>query len=150
MIVLGIDSSCDDTAAAVVADGRTTLSSVVHSQIPLHRPHGGVVPELASREHLRNIGPVVRESLKRAEVSLEKIEGIAVTVGPGLIGSLLVGLYYAKAVSYCRDIPIVGVNHLEGHILSIFLEDSAPEFPFVAMTVSGGHTNIYLVKGFGE
>jgi len=150
LIVLGIDSSCDDTAAAVVADGRTTLSSVVHSQIPLHRPHGGVVPELASREHLRNIGPVIRESLKRAEVSLEKIEGIAVTVGPGLIGSLLVGLYYAKAVSYCRDIPIVGVNHLEGHILSIFLEDSAPEFPFVAMTVSGGHTNIYLVKGFGE
>lgn len=150
MIVLGIDSSCDDTAAAVVADGRTALSNVVNSQIPLHRPHGGVVPELASREHLRNIGPVVRESLRRARVSLENIEGIAVTVGPGLIGSLLVGLYYAKALSYCRAIPLVGVNHLEGHILSIFLEDTVPEFPFAAMTASGGHTNIYLVKGVGE
>ncbi len=150
LIVLGIDSSCDDTAAAVVADGKIALSSVVHSQIALHRPHGGVVPELASREHLRNIGPVVRESLSQAGVSLKKIEGIAVTVGPGLIGSLLVGLYYAKAISFSLGIPMVGVNHLEGHILSIFLEDSVPEFPFVAMTVSGGHTNIYMVKNVGQ
>jgi N6-L-threonylcarbamoyladenine synthase len=150
LLILGIDSSCDDTSAAVVADGRHALSNVVHSQVRLHRPHGGVVPELASREHLKNIGPVVREALKNAGAGLKDIEGVAVTVGPGLIGSLLVGLYYAKSLAYCREIPLLGVNHLEGHILSIFLEERLPEFPFVALTVSGGHTSIYMVEDYGR
>ncbi|RLB43946.1 MAG: tRNA (adenosine(37)-N6)-threonylcarbamoyltransferase complex transferase subunit TsaD [Deltaproteobacteria bacterium] len=150
MYVLGIDTSCDDTSAAIVKDGRQALCSVVHSQIKLHHPHGGVVPELASREHIRNILPVVQQSLKKANMDLNEINGLAVTVGPGLIGSLLVGLYYTKALSYAAGIPYVGVNHLEGHILSIFLEDSPPPFPFVCLTVSGGHTNLYHVLDFGQ
>lgn len=150
MFVLGIDTSCDDTSASVVRDGRYALSNVVHSQIELHHPYGGVVPELASRAHLRNITPVVSESLSRAKVTLEDLDGIAVTVGPGLIGSLLVGLCYAKAISYVKNIPFVGINHLEGHILSIFLEEKAPDFPFIALTVSGGHTCLYAVYDFGK
>ncbi len=150
MYVLGIDTSCDDTSAAVVKDGHTALSNVVHSQIKLHHPHGGVVPELASREHIRNIFPVVQEALKKADLDLKDIDGLAVTVGPGLIGSLLVGLYYVKGLSYATHIPFTGVNHLEGHILSIFLEDNAPPFPFLCLTVSGGHTNLYHVLGFGN
>ncbi len=150
MFVLGIDTSCDDTSASVVRDGRYALSNVVHSQIALHHPYGGVVPELASRAHLRNITPVVSESLSRAKVTLEDLDGIAVTVGPGLIGSLLVGLCYAKAISYVKNIPFVGINHLEGHILSIFLEEKAPDFPFIALTVSGGHTCLYAVYDFGK
>ncbi|RLC26266.1 MAG: tRNA (adenosine(37)-N6)-threonylcarbamoyltransferase complex transferase subunit TsaD [Deltaproteobacteria bacterium] len=150
MMILGIDTSCDDTSAGVVADGRRVLSSVVHSQVRLHHPHGGVVPELASREHLKNILPVVREALDRARVRAKELDGIAVTVGPGLVGSLLVGLYYAKCLAYAHKIPLVGVNHLEGHILSIFLEEDAPPFPFVALTVSGGHTSLYDVRGYGR
>jgi len=150
MHILGIDTSCDDTSAAVVAGGRQALSNVVQSQIRLHHPYGGVVPELASREHLRNMVPVVREALSRAGCTLDDIDGIAVTIGPGLIGSLLVGLYYAKALSYVQEIPLIAINHLEGHILSIFLEERIPPFPFVALTVSGGHTTLYLVQGFGE
>lgn len=150
MILLGIDTSCDDTSAAVVEDGHRPLSSVVNSQIQLHHPYGGVVPELASREHLRNIMPVVDEALHSASVSLEALDGIAVTVGPGLVGALLVGLYYAKGLALAHDLPLVGVNHLEGHILSIFLEKDAPRFPFVALTVSGGHTTIYHVQGYGR
>ena len=150
MITLGIDTSCDDTSAALVADGRTALSNVVHSQIRLHHPYGGVVPELASREHLRNIVDVVDESFSRAGVSPKDVDGIGVTIGPGLIGSLLVGLYYAKGLSSVLGLPLVGVNHLEGHILSVFLEEEAPDFPFVALTVSGGHTSLYLVEGFGR
>ena len=150
MNILGIDTSCDDTSAAVVADGRLVLSNTVNSQIKLHHPYGGVVPELASREHIRNIVPVVNEALSAARLEGKDLDGIAVTVGPGLIGSLLVGLYYAKGLAYVNQIPLVGVNHLEGHILSIFLEDSAPPFPFVALTVSGGHTSLYHVKGFGD
>ncbi len=150
MNVLGIDTSCDDTSAAVVADGGTVLSNVVHTQVKLHHPYGGVVPELASREHIRYIVPVVAEALSRARHGFEDLDGIAVTVGPGLIGSLLVGLYYAKALAYVHQTPLVGVNHLEGHILSIFLEQDAPPFPFVALTVSGGHTSLYHVKGFGR
>ena len=150
MLVLGIDTSCDDTSASVVKDGRCALSNVVHSQIELHHPHGGVVPELASRAHLRNIVPVVSEALSKAGVSLDEIDGIAVTIGPGLIGSLLVGLYYVKAISYTRKIPFVGINHLEGHILSIFLEERVPDFPFIALTVSGGHTCLYSVSDFGK
>ncbi|UCF56096.1 MAG: tRNA (adenosine(37)-N6)-threonylcarbamoyltransferase complex transferase subunit TsaD [Deltaproteobacteria bacterium] len=150
MNILGIDTSCDDTSAAVVADGHLVLSNTVNSQIKLHHPYGGVVPELASREHIRNIVPVVNEALSKAKLEIEDLDGIAVTVGPGLIGSLLVGLYYAKGLAYVNQIPLVGVNHLEGHILSIFLEEDVPQFPFVALTVSGGHTSLYHVKGFGD
>ena len=150
MYILGIDTSCDDTSAAVVADGRQALSNVIHSQIELHHPYGGVVPELASREHLRNMVPVVQEALSRAELTLDQLDGIAVTMGPGLVGSLLVGLYYAKALSYVHQKPLAAINHLEGHILSIFLEEQNPPFPFVALTVSGGHTTLYYVKGFGK
>jgi N6-L-threonylcarbamoyladenine synthase len=150
MNILGIDTSCDDTSAAVINEERVVLSNVVNSQVGLHHPYGGVVPELASREHVRNIVPVVNEAMSGANLALEELDGIAVTVGPGLIGSLLVGLYYAKALAFVRHIPMVGVNHLEGHILSVLLEDSAPEFPFVALTVSGGHTSLFHVKGMGE
>jgi N6-L-threonylcarbamoyladenine synthase len=150
MNILGIDTSCDDTSAAVVADGERVLSSVIHSQVKLHHPYGGVVPELASREHLRNIVPVVERALSMAHVGLTDIDGIAVTVGPGLIGSLLVGLYYAKALAFVHRIPLMAVNHLEGHVLSIFLEENVPSFPFVSLTVSGGHTSLYFVRGFGR
>ena len=150
MKILGIDTSCDDTSAAVVDGGKQVLSSIVHSQIKLHHPYGGVVPELASREHVRNIVPVVDRALTAADTESKDLDGIAVTVGPGLIGSLLVGLYYAKALAYVHNIPMIGVNHLEGHILSVFLEDNPPDFPFVALTVSGGHTSLYHVKGFGH
>ena len=150
MNVLGIDTSCDDTAASVVVDGKQVLSNIVNSQVKLHHPYGGVVPELASREHLRNIVPVVGEALASARLDIRDLHGIAVTIGPGLIGSLLVGLYYAKALAYVKDIPWVGINHLEGHILSIFLEQETPSFPFVALTVSGGHTSLYYVEGFGR
>lgn len=150
MNVLGIDTSCDDTSAAVVLDGRRVLSSVVHSQINLHHSYGGVVPELASREHLGNIVSVVDEALAKAKMSIKDLDGVAVTVGPGLIGSLLVGLYYAKALAYVQKIPLVGINHLEGHILSVFLEDDIPPFPLVVLTVSGGHTCLFHVKDFGH
>ena len=150
MIILGIDTSCDDTSAGVVVGGTRVLSNVVHSQVKLHHPHGGVVPELASREHLKNIMPVVQAALQEADVRMSDLDGIAVTVGPGLVGSLLVGLYYAKSLSYVHDIPLAAINHLEGHILSIFLEEEVPSFPFVALTVSGGHTSLYHVKGYGS
>jgi N6-L-threonylcarbamoyladenine synthase len=150
MKILGIDTSCDDTSAAIVVDGSVTLSNVVHSQVGLHHPYGGVVPELASREHLRNIVDVVDEAFKRAAMEQKELDGIAVTIGPGLIGSLLVGLYYAKGLSYVLGVPLIGVNHLEGHILSVFLEEEVPAFPFVALTVSGGHTSLYHVAGFGR
>jgi len=150
MLVLGIESSCDETAAAVVSDGRFLLSNVVASQIDVHSKYGGVVPEIASRKHIEAIVPVILQALDVAQVTLNDIEGIAVTMGPGLIGSLLVGLSVAKAIAFARDIPFVGVNHLEGHVASIFLTEEKVEFPFVALVVSGGHTVIYLVKGFED
>jgi len=150
MIVLGIDTSCDDTSAGIVADGIQTLANVIHSQVAVHHPHGGVVPELASREHVRNIVPVVDEALKHAGVGKGDLDGVAVTVGPGLVGALLVGLYYAKGLAYVLDKPLIAVNHLEAHILSIFLEAEHPPFPFVALTVSGGHTSLYFVEDFGR
>ena len=119
MLVLGIESSCDETAAAVVKDGREILSSVISSQIDIHREFGGVVPELASREHLVKIEPVVKEALAKAGIELENIDAIAVTNGPGLIGSLLVGVCYAKALAFALDKPFVGVNHIEGHVFSV-------------------------------
>ncbi|MCG6878727.1 MAG: tRNA (adenosine(37)-N6)-threonylcarbamoyltransferase complex transferase subunit TsaD [Deltaproteobacteria bacterium] len=150
MIFLGIDTSCDDTSAGIVADGKQTLANVIHSQVKLHHPHGGVVPELASREHVRNIVPVVDEALRHADLHMADLDGIAVTVGPGLVGALLVGLYYAKGLTYVLKKPLVAVNHLEAHILSVFLETEYPSFPFVALTVSGGHTSLYHVEDFGR
>jgi N6-L-threonylcarbamoyladenine synthase len=149
MIALGIDTSCDDTSAAVVSDRDGILSNVVNSQVRLHHPYGGVVPELASREHIRNIVPVVDRALEDADLDADRLDAVAVTVGPGLIGSLLVGLHYARGFAWVRGLPVVGVNHLEGHVLSILLEDEAPPFPFVALTVSGGHTSLYRVAAAG-
>jgi N6-L-threonylcarbamoyladenine synthase len=150
MIILGIDTSCDDTCAAIVEDGKRVLSNIVSSQVTIHHKYGGVVPELASREHISNIIHVVGEALDCAGVKGKELDAIAVTSGPGLVGALLVGIYFAKAFSFVHHIPLVGVNHLEGHILSIFLEERPPSFPFIALTVSGGHTNIYHVRGFGD
>lgn len=149
MIVLGIETSCDETAASVLKDGKEILSNVVYSQIALHRPYGGVVPELASRKHLDNIVPVVEEALTQAGLNLEDIEGLAVTRGPGLVGALLVGLSFAKSLCAVTRIPLTGVNHIEGHICSIFLEQEVP-FPFLSLTVSGGHTSLFLVKEIGS
>lgn len=150
MLVLGIESSCDETAAAVVRDGREILSSVISSQIELHKPFGGVVPELASREHLEKIEPIVDEALDRAGVELDKIDGIAVTQGPGLVGALLVGVCYAKALAFGLDIPLVGVNHIEGHVFSVIFENPPTEFPALALIVSGGHTNLFYVPEPGK
>jgi len=145
MIVLGIETSCDDTAAAVVQNGTSVLSSVVSSQVNVHQPYGGVVPELASRKHIEAIVPVVGQALERAGLQLSAVDALAVTRGPGLIGSLLVGFSFAKAFAYARGIRWVGVNHLEGHINSVFLESAPPAFPFVALLVSGGHTSLFHV-----
>ena len=148
MVILGIESSCDETAAAVVKEGRVLLSSVIASQVEVHARYGGIVPEIASRKHIEAVVPVILQALENAQVSLDEIEGIAVTSGPGLIGSLLVGLSAAKAVAFARHLPLIGVNHLEGHVAAIFLTEAPPEFPFIALVVSGGHTTIYRVEGF--
>ncbi|HEV8158214.1 MAG TPA: tRNA (adenosine(37)-N6)-threonylcarbamoyltransferase complex transferase subunit TsaD, partial [Pyrinomonadaceae bacterium] len=150
MLILGIESSCDETAAAVVRDGREILSSVISSQIELHKPFGGVVPELASREHLEKIEPVVDEALRKAGVSLDEINGIAVTQGPGLVGALLVGVCYAKALAFGLDIPFVGVNHIEGHVFSVIFDNPPTKFPALALIVSGGHTNLFYVPEPGK
>jgi N6-L-threonylcarbamoyladenine synthase len=146
MIVLGIESSCDETAAAVLADGRRVLSSVIASQEAIHAPYGGVVPELASRRHLEVIVPVVEKALADARATLRDLDGIAVTHGPGLVGSLLVGCAVAKSLAYVRRLPLVPVNHLEGHIYATFLTDDPPEHPFLALVVSGGHTALYRAR----
>lgn len=146
MIVLGIETSCDETAAAVVKDGTTILSSVVSSQVEVHHPYGGVVPELASRKHIEAVVPVIREALDKSDTSLSGLDAVAVTRGPGLVGALLVGFSFGKALAYGLDIPWVGVNHLEGHLNSVFLEADPPPFPFVALLASGGHTSIYHVS----
>lgn len=148
MLTLGIESSCDDTAAAVLEDDCTLLSSVLTSQDLIHTRFGGVVPELASRSHLESIVPVVNEALSRASVTLKDIDLLAVTQGPGLIGSLLVGFSYAKALSYVSKIPLVGVDHMAGHILSVFLEPEQPHFPFIALIVSGGTSSLYRADSF--
>ena len=152
MLVLGIESSCDETGAAIVDETGRVLSDIVQSQINLHAPYGGVIPELASRDHLRNAGPVVREALAKAGVSWDGIDGIAVTNRPGLVGALLVGVQMAKGLAWARGLPLVGVDHLVGHLLAVFLRrgsvaEAAPEFPFVALLASGGHTAIYRVDG---
>lgn len=150
MLVLGIESSCDETAAAVLEDGRIIRSNVIASQVDTHARYGGVVPELASRAHIEAIIPVIDEALSRAEVGLDRIDAIAVTTGPGLIGSLLVGVMAAKTLSLARGIPLVEVNHNEGHLMAATLADNPPVFPSVALLVSGGHTSLYLVHEVGR
>ncbi|MDA8139350.1 MAG: tRNA (adenosine(37)-N6)-threonylcarbamoyltransferase complex transferase subunit TsaD [Desulfobacteraceae bacterium] len=150
MRVLGIESSCDETAAAVVEDGRRILSSVVASQIEVHRPYGGVVPELASRMHVEAIGPVVTQALSEAGLSKEGIDAVAVTQGPGLVGCLLVGFCFAKAFAFARVLPWVGVDHLAGHLHSVLLTDARPPFPLVALLASGGHTGLYYLPEVGS
>jgi N6-L-threonylcarbamoyladenine synthase len=149
MLTLGIETSCDETAAAVLRDDRV-LSSIVSSQVDLHKKYGGVVPELASREHLRNLMPVIREALAAASVSLDEIGLVAVTCAPGLIGALLVGVSAAKAIAYARNIPFIGVHHGEGHILAAHIEYPEIGYPYIALLVSGGHTALYHVKGLGD
>jgi N6-L-threonylcarbamoyladenine synthase len=150
MLILGIETSCDETAAAVVEDGKTILSSVVASQLATHGKYGGVVPELASREHLRAIVPVVRLALEQTGKSLDDLAAVAATEGPGLVGSLLVGITYAKSICFARRLPLIGVNHIEGHIHAVFLEASAAgdsiAFPALALVVSGGHTHLFEVR----
>jgi len=147
MKILGIESSCDETAAAVVQEGQKILSNIVASQVSLHSKYGGVVPELASRRHVETILPVMEEALGRAGVRLEGIDGIAVTEGPGLVGSLLVGIAVAKSLAYVLKVPLVGVNHLLSHLSAIFLSGAPPKFPFIGLVVSGGHTSLFRIEG---
>jgi N6-L-threonylcarbamoyladenine synthase len=149
--VLAIESSCDETAAAVVVDGRVARSSIVASQVDLHARYGGVVPEVASRQHLRNIAPVIREALEAAGCTLDDIDAVAGTRGPGLAGSLLVGFNAAKAIAYGRDLPFIGINHLEGHIYANWLvEGPEPRFPALCLVVSGGHTDLVFMRSHGQ
>ena len=149
MLLLALESSCDETAAAVVRDGREVLSNLIASQVDLHAVYGGVVPELASRRHLEVINPLVDEALKRAGISQQELDGVVVTRGPGLIGALLVGLSFAKSLAYALNIPLLGVHHIEGHILAIQLEKQI-DYPFLAVAVSGGHTHLFRVNGIGQ
>ena len=148
--ILAIESSCDETAAAVVESGRKVLSNVISSQIDLHTVYGGVVPEIASRKHTENINTVVKKTLADAELDFDDIDAIAVTYGPGLVGALLVGVSYAKALAYALDKPLVGVNHIEGHISANFIAHSELEPPFMCLVVSGGHTNLVVVEDYGK
>lgn len=145
MIVLGIESSCDETAAAIICDGRKILSSEIFSQIDMHKPYGGVVPELASREHLARIETVVDTALRNAGTELRSIDAVAVTQGPGLIGSLLVGVSFGKALAFGLGVPCIGVNHIEGHVYSVVFENPPIEYPALALIVSGGHTNLFFI-----
>ncbi len=149
MLVLGVETSCDDTAAAVLQDGRTILANIVSSQDQVHGPYGGVVPELASRQHIQNVMPIVDTALKTAGATLKDLDGMAVTYGPGLVGSLLVGLSLVKGIAFRTGIPYVGVNHLEAHLLAIQLEHRVP-FPYIALLASGGHTLLYCVREVGD
>jgi N6-L-threonylcarbamoyladenine synthase len=149
-LTLGIESSCDETAAAVLEDGCRIRSSVIASQDALHAPYGGIVPELASRRHVEAIWPVVQEALARAGVTLDDLDGIAATAGPGLIGSLLVGLSFGKALAFALNIPLVGINHLEGHLYAALLDHEDLSFPFTGLVASGGHTHLYSATASGE
>jgi N6-L-threonylcarbamoyladenine synthase len=149
-LILALETSCDETSASVIADGRRVLSNIISSQIPIHQKFGGVVPEIASRKHIEQVIPVVDEALRQAGVTLEDITAIGVTHGPGLVGALLVGVAVAKALSFATEIPLVGVNHLEGHIFANFLSHIELEPPFMALVVSGGHTSLVHVKGYNE
>ena len=148
--ILAIESSCDETAAAVVKNGREVLSNVISSQIDLHKLYGGVVPEIASRKHIEKINEVVEEAMRQADASFGDIDAIAVTYGPGLVGALLVGVAFAKALSFAEGIPLVGVHHIEGHISANYIENKNLEPPFMCLVVSGGHTHLVHVRGYGE
>ena len=148
--ILAIESSCDETAAAVVQNGRTILSNVIFSQIDLHTLYGGVVPEIASRKHIEKINQVIEEALRKAGKELKEMDAIAVTYGPGLVGALLVGVSAAKAISFATGIPLIGVHHIEGHISANFIEHPELEPPFVCLVVSGGHSHLVIVKDYGE
>lgn len=148
--ILAIETSCDETAAAVVENGRRVLSNVISSQIELHKLYGGVVPEIASRKHIEKIDQVIRQALEEADTALEEIDAVGVTYGPGLVGALLVGVSEAKAISYARGLPLVGVHHIEGHVSANYIEHPQLEPPFLCLIVSGGHTNLVIVEDHGE
>ncbi|MCH7746284.1 MAG: tRNA (adenosine(37)-N6)-threonylcarbamoyltransferase complex transferase subunit TsaD, partial [Chloroflexi bacterium] len=154
MKILGIETSCDETAAAVIEDGRVIHSNIIASQAEMHAKFGGIVPEVASRQHFLSIVPVVTQALEDAEMKLEELDGIAVTHGPGLAGSLLIGVNAAKGFALAKDLPFIGVNHLEGHIYATWLEDIDPEgkpgFPLICLITSGGHTDLILMEGHGR
>ena len=148
--ILAIESSCDETAAAVIHNGREVRSNVISSQIELHKLYGGVVPEIASRKHIEKINQVIEEALKEANVTLDDIDAIGVTYGPGLVGALLVGVAEAKAIAYAKNLPLVGVHHIEGHISANYIENPDLEPPFLCLVVSGGHTHLVCVKEYGK
>ena len=150
VLILAIESSCDETAASVVKNGREVLSNVISSQIELHKLYGGVVPEIASRKHIEKINQVVEEALQEAKVSLDDLDAIGVTYGPGLVGALLVGVAEAKAIAYAKKLPLVGVHHIEGHISANYIENKELEPPFICLVVSGGHTHLVCVKDNGK
>ena len=149
-LILGIESSCDETAASVVKNERTVLSNVISSQIEIHKLYGGVVPEIASRNHIERINQVIQEALDEANVTLDDIDAIGVTYGPGLVGALLVGVAEAKAIAYARNLPLVGVHHIEGHVSANYIEHPDLEPPFLCAIVSGGHTHLVIVKDYGQ
>ena len=149
VLILGIESSCDETAAAVVKNGRIILSNIISSQIDIHTLYGGVVPEIASRKHMERINQVIEEALKQADVTLEDLDAIGVTYGPGLVGALLVGVAEAKAIAYARQLPLVGVHHIEGHVSANYIEHPDLEPPFLCEIISGGHTHLVIVKDYG-
>lgn len=150
VLILAIESSCDETAAAVIKNGREVLSNIISSQIDIHKLYGGVVPEIASRKHIEKINQVIEEALKEAETTLDDIDAVGVTYGPGLVGALLVGVAEAKAIAYAKNIPLIGVHHIEGHISANYIENKDLEPPFACLVVSGGHTHLVRVKGYGE
>ena len=150
ILILGLESSCDETAAAVIKNGRTVLSNVISSQIDIHKEYGGVVPEIASRKHIERINTVIEEALKEAGVGLKDLDAIGVTYGPGLVGALLVGVAESKAICFAADIPLVGVHHIEGHVSANYIENKDLEPPFLCLIVSGGHTHLVVVKDYGE
>ena len=150
ILILGIESSCDETAAAVIRNGREVLSNVISSQIELHKLYGGVVPEIASRKHIENINQVIEEALSQADVTLDDLDAVGVTYGPGLVGALLVGVSEAKAISYAKNLPLIGVHHIEGHISANYIENPELEPPFACLVVSGGHTHLVVVRDYGK
>ena len=150
IVILGIESSCDETAAAVVRNGREVLSNVISSQIALHTLYGGVVPEIASRKHIEKINVVIEQALSEAQMTLDNLDAIGVTYGPGLVGALLVGVSEAKAIAYAKKLPLIGVHHIEGHISANYIENKDLEPPFACLVVSGGHTHLVIVKDYGK
>lgn len=150
IVVLAIETSCDETSVAVVKNGREVLSNIIASQIDIHQKFGGVVPEVASRKHIENINPIIQKALDEGGVTLENIDVIGVTYGPGLVGALLVGISSAKAIAFSKNIPLVGVNHIEGHVFANFIEHKDLEPPFISLIVSGGHTHIVYVEDYGK